>query len=147
MRESHRVSTQLRDAATCADVRRPLLRHLPVLALTIVAPVFAQEPKEEGVELLRSDSRAPFVHRIGLYDERGGAIDPADPDAAPYSPRATCGKCHEVGAIGRGWHFNAGHAEVPSGRPGEPWIYADPSTGTQIPLSYRGWRGDRKSVV
>ncbi|GMU37699.1 MAG: hypothetical protein KJ057_09960 [Phycisphaerae bacterium] len=141
MRESHRVSTQLRDAATCADVRRPLLRHLPVLALTIVAPVFAQEPKEEGVELLRSDSRAPFVHRIGLYDERGGAIDPADPDAAPYSPRATCGKCHEVGAIGRGWHFNAGHAEVPSGRPGEPWIYADPSTGTQIPLSYRGWRG------
>ena len=28
-----------------------------------------------------------------------------------------------------------------AGRPGQPWIYADAATGTQIPLSYRTWPG------
>ena len=32
-------------------------------------------------------------------------------------------------------------ANVPAGRPGQPWIYADAATGTQIPLSYRTWPG------
>lgn len=27
------------------------------------------------------------------------------------------------------------------GRPGEPWIWADARTGTQLPLSYRDWEG------
>jgi len=29
----------------------------------------------------------------------------------------------------------------PSGRPGEPWVLADRITGTQLPLSYRPWKG------
>lgn len=90
---------------------------------------------------LRTDSRFPFVHRIGLYDEHGAAINPADKNAPPYSPMATCGKCHEVGTIAHGRHFNAADPGVEMGRNGEPWIYTDPSTGTQIPLSYRGWKG------
>ncbi|NOX54305.1 MAG: hypothetical protein GXP27_07655, partial [Planctomycetes bacterium] len=28
-----------------------------------------------------------------------------------------------------------------SGRPGEPWIWTDLRTGTQLPLSYRSWPG------
>ncbi|MCC7291384.1 MAG: hypothetical protein IT449_04895 [Phycisphaerales bacterium] len=129
--------------------------------LSCCAEGFASEPPEQA-ELIRTDSRSPFVHRIGLYDEGGGAINPADKNAPPYSPRATCGKCHEVGTIGHGWHFNAGvtgstqgaaaasgsaqESEPPSvrtgtGRPGEPWIYTDAATGTQIPLSFRGWPG------
>ncbi len=136
-----------------------------VAVLSCSAAVFASEPP--GLtELIRTDSRAPFVHRIGLYDEGGGAINPADKNAPPYSPRATCGKCHEVGTIGHGWHFNAGvsqpkvgaaaaaasasapapvsepaAARTDAGRPGEPWIYTDTATGTQIPLSFRGWPG------
>jgi hypothetical protein len=31
--------------------------------------------------------------------------------------------------------------QVDPGRPGEPWIWTDTRTGTQIPLSYRGWQG------
>jgi hypothetical protein len=93
------------------------------------------------VELLRSDSRAPYVHRINLYDHDGQVIDPRDPDALPYSPARTCGKCHAYGQIHSGWHFNAGRADVDDGRPGEPWIFTDAATGTQLPLSKRGWPG------
>lgn len=92
-------------------------------------------------DLLRTGSRAPFVHRISLYDEEGAAINPFDKNAPPYSSRATCGKCHEVGLIGHGWHFNAADPQAPKGRPGEPWVYVDAATGTQLPLSYRQWPG------
>ncbi len=104
-------------------------------------------------ELLRTDSPAQYVHRITLYDHAGRAIDPADPDAPPYSPIRTCGKCHEVGQVSHGWHFNAWEshaatqprshegANVPPGRAGEPWILTDRASGTQVPLSYRGWEG------
>lgn len=102
------------------------------------AAALAQEKAAEAVRPLRSDSRAQYVHRITLYDASGGAIDPTKPDAPPYSPRATCGKCHEVGSIAHGWHFNA-NAGGPSGRIGEPWIVTDGAAGVQAPVSYRDW--------
>lgn len=95
----------------------------------------------EAVRLLRSDSRAPYVHRLTLYDHSGKAIDPSDPEALPYSPRATCTKCHAYAEIACGWHFSAAAANTTHGRPGEPWVYVDARTGTQLPLSYRGWPG------
>jgi hypothetical protein len=99
----------------------------------------AQEPQQ--VELLKTDSQAPYVHRLTLYDADGKAIDPAAPQPAPYSPKATCGKCHPVAEIAHGWHFNAWDPNVPAGRPGEPWILTDPRTGTVLPISGRGWPG------
>ena len=95
---------------------------------------------QSEVELLKTDSRSRFIHRITLYDEDGTAIDPSDEQAPPYSPARTCGKCHPYGQIHRGWHFNAADKGVEHGRPGEPWILVDEPTGTQIPLSYRGWK-------
>ncbi|MDA0839781.1 MAG: hypothetical protein O2857_18590 [Planctomycetota bacterium] len=92
------------------------------------------------VEFLKTDSRSRFVHRITLYDEGGTAISPSDQKAPPYSPSHTCGKCHPYGLIHKGWHFNAADKDVNHGRPGEPWILVDEPTGTQIPLSYRGWK-------
>lgn len=100
---------------------------------------FAQSGDQ--VQLLRTESRARFVHRITLYDADGKAIDPADKQAPPYSPRATCGKCHEVGSVSHGWHFNAFEPNAPAGRPGEPWILVDQRTDTVLPLSGRGWPG------
>lgn len=32
-------------------------------------------------------------------------------------------------------------ASLYDGRPGEPWIWTDARTGTQLPLSYRDWKG------
>ena len=95
-------------------------------------------------DLLQANSQAPYVHRISLYDETGAIIDPAGPNPPPYSPMGTCGKCHPVGMIGGGWHFNATDPDVEPGRPGEPWILTDAATGTQIPLSSRGWPGTFK---
>ena len=92
----------------------------------------------------RTDARNQYVHRIHLYDAAKKLIDPADPNAPPYSPMATCGKCHDYKSISHGWHFNAMDATIPAGRPGEPWLWVDRRTGTQAPLSYRGWPGTFK---
>ncbi len=49
--------------------------------------------------------------------------------------------CHDYGKVSGGWHFNSSSGKVPAGRPGEPWVLVDSLTGTQLPLSYRGWSG------
>ncbi len=109
------------------------------LALCVAQFAVAQETQTP--ELLRTDSRSPYVHRITLYDHDGAAIDPSDPAAPPYSPAMTCGKCHPVGQVARGWHFNAATQHADPGRPGEPWLLVDAASGTVLPLSARGWRG------
>jgi hypothetical protein len=53
----------------------------------------------------------------------------------------TCGDCHNYLAVSGGWHFNSSTAMADPGRPSEPWMLADDWTGTQIPISYRGWPG------
>jgi len=98
----------------------------------------------EGKELLgdKSDgSRSSFAHVIPLLDEEGRQIRPGDDPAMPFSIKRTCGDCHSYDVIERGWHFNAAEPNVPAGRPGQPWIYVDAQTGTQIPLTYRNWPG------
>ena len=102
----------------------------------------------EAARRLYSDSRATFAHRIPIYDEDQRAIDPAKDNAAktlvkPFSEVGTCGKCHDYNAVSRGWHFNSVDSVSP-GRPGEPWIYYDATTRTQLPLSYRPWPGAYK---
>ncbi len=114
--------------------RMPIFAVLPALTL----PALAEEP---AAETLRTDSPAPYVHRITLYDADGVAIDPRDPDAPPFSTARTCGKCHAYGQVHSGWHFNAGREGVADGRAGEPWIYTDERSGTQLPLSKRQWPG------
>ncbi len=111
-----------------------------MMAVAFVPPALGAPP-DEASRPLRSDSRSPYVHRITLYDEDGTAISPEDMPPAPYSPRATCGKCHGYGIVGSGWHFSAGEKSVDAGRRGEPWMLSDPLTGTQLPISARGRPG------
>jgi len=89
-------------------------------------------------------SRAPYVHRLTLYDHEGVVISPDDRPARPYSPRATCAKCHDYAAISGGWHFNAWRTDVPPGRPGEPWIHWDAAAESPLLISGRGWPGTRR---
>lgn len=117
---------------------------LPVLSALLAGAMFVGAPQafaQSGPDLLRTDSRTPFVHRLTLYDENGTAIDPSDEPVRPYSPRATCSKCHDYSIISHGLHFNANDPAMAAGRPGEPWIFVDPATGTAAPLSYRAWPG------
>jgi len=89
----------------------------------------------------QTHNRGQYVHWIHLYDAGNRKIDPADENAPPYSPLRTCGRCHDYEAIAKGHHFNAFGGATGGGRPGEPWIWVDTRTGTQVPLSYRGWEG------
>jgi hypothetical protein len=124
-----------------------------LLALALLAALFAGVAGARA-ENLKTESRGPYLHNIPLHDAEGKVISPPavlsddgkpqDPKAAPYSTAQTCGKCHDYGVISQGWHFNEAIGNVKPGRPGEPWILTDPATHTQIPLSYRGWRGTFK---
>jgi hypothetical protein len=86
-------------------------------------------------------SRSQYVHWIDLYDADGVKIDPNAEDAKPYSPVHTCGRCHDYAAIAHGYHFNAPLSGNSDARKGEPWIWTDTRTGTQVPMSYREWAG------
>lgn len=50
-----------------------------------------------------------------LYDEDGGIINPVKGinSDKPYSPRQTCGKCHDYEKITQGFHFQQGKDETP----------------------------------
>ena len=85
-------------------------------------------------------SRISPVHQIPLRDETNQLIVPTETSPLPFSARFSCAPCHDYNVVKGGWHFNAA-ADVPPGRPGEPWILLDERTGTQIPLSYRPWKG------
>jgi len=81
------------------------------------------------------------AHWIPLLNEFGEQIVPGHSLALPVSTRQTCGTCHDYETIAQGWHFNAPQSSSFDGRPGEPWVWVDTTTGTQIPLSYRNWEG------
>lgn len=86
-------------------------------------------------------NRSPYVHVIDLLDENGVKIRAADKDPKPFSPRTTCGQCHNYQAVSQGWHFAGPDPNVPAGRASQPWILRDSKTRTQIPISPRGWKG------
>jgi hypothetical protein len=100
------------------------------------APSASPDPKHPG---WNGDRTVP-THLIPLRDENDELIVPTETDPWPYSARFTCGPCHDYATIAGGWHFGAMTA-ADDGRPGEPWIWSDPKTGTVLPLSYRAWPG------
>lgn len=92
----------------------------------------------------RDGSRSTAVHRIPLYDSEGEKISIDDALVLPFSTRTTCGDCHRYEKIEAGWHFSGIDEATGSEEPGEPWILTDEKTGTQIPVSTRGWKGTWK---
>ncbi len=123
-------------------------KGLLVIAVScfLVSPlsVFADtDEKKIGDE--SDGSRATAVHLIELFDEEGGKISPDDDPLLPFSTRKTCCECHiyehNYDVISKGWHFNSADVNVVPGRKGQPWIFVDAATCTQIPLSYRPWPG------
>jgi hypothetical protein len=108
----------------------------------LVSAVFAAGGADEKLLGDISDgSRATPVHLIPLIDEQGEKISPDDEPLMPLSMRQTCGLCHSIENISKGWHFNTTDPNVTHGRTGQPWILVDAGTCTQIPLTYRPWPG------
>jgi len=124
---------------------------LCLLALCLSAPTVCLANEASGADtdqkLLGDESdgsRAHPTHLIPLFSEnedgeQGEKISPDNDPLLPFSTRWTCGGCHSYGIISKGWHFNATDPNVVPGRVGQPWIFVDARTGTQIPLSYRPW--------
>lgn len=83
-------------------------------------------------------NRSTPVHRIPVLDEDGVGIIPADGFQMPVSMKQTCGACHDYKKISKGFHFNP---SGPGERIAQPWIWVDEKTGTQIPVSARGYEG------
>ncbi len=114
-------------------------------SLILAIGILLSHPLEDALgQNYRTDSHSTYTHVISLYDSDGLLIDYKDKfSAEPYSPTMTCGKCHDTEKIHHGWHFNALYGNH-SGREGEPWIWTDPKTFTQIPITYRDWIGSFK---
>ena len=108
------------------------------VALAAALATGAAEKAEKKVAHIPG-SRFTYVHTLALKDAEGTDIALDEPPVMPFSYDATCSKCHEYDTIRKGWHFNAPDPDVPPGRPGQPWFWADQVTGTQIPVSYRDW--------
>ncbi|MEZ6150868.1 MAG: hypothetical protein R3C09_12150 [Pirellulaceae bacterium] len=120
------------------------LNRLRRYALTLLFSAMAcgdSSPAMAQGRYATSDSHSGYVHWIELLDANNTKVDPTAEFPQPYSPERTCGRCHEFDTISHGWHFNAADPSAESGRPGQPWIWSDPRSGTHLPLSYRGWEG------
>lgn len=125
----HRFNTK----DTVRDVKTFLILACLGMLTAMVQPAVAVD----GSRFAHSDSDARYLHYIDLYDASNRKITPDS--TSPYSTLTTCGRCHDYETISHGWHFNAGFPDAHTGRPGEPWIWTDARTGTQLPLSYRTW--------
>lgn len=111
---------------------------LTLMLFCLAFGIFAQEAKM-GDE--PDGNRAVSVHIIDLFDADSSLVWPEDQPPMPFSTKYTCGTCHSYDIVRHGWHFNAADSGVAAGRKGEPWVLADRVSGTQIPLSHRGWAG------
>ncbi|NNE00140.1 MAG: hypothetical protein HKN47_22705 [Pirellulaceae bacterium] len=130
------------DSALCLFARSTRFRPLFwVATVVMISMITALRPTQvtavDASKFAHSDSDANFLHHIDLYDANNRKITPESDQ--PYSSIKTCGRCHDYETISHGWHFNAFDPDATAGREGEPWIWTDTRTGTQLPLSYRDW--------
>jgi hypothetical protein len=98
--------------------------------------VIAAEPQNHHSD----GTRCVPLHRFSLKDIDNRSILPTMKRSMPMSTSQTCGMCHDYKVIAGGLHFNSAKSTT-SGRPGEPWVLVDAATGTQLPMSNRGWKG------
>lgn len=74
-----------------------------------------------------------------LKTDHGKIINPVTGENAdqPYSPRQTCGTCHDYDRITRGYHFQTGWNRASDNRfPDTPWLVSDGFTGNFTPVGY-----------
>ncbi|OPX19601.1 MAG: hypothetical protein BZ151_08415 [Desulfobacca sp. 4484_104] len=96
-------------------------------------------PETSGVEadttaLQKPESPAGVCPPFKLRDEQGQIIDPVHGinDKVPYSPKQTCGACHNYQLITEGYHFTQGKGEA------LPKEYGDRYNWVLYPGNYGG---------
>jgi hypothetical protein len=108
-----------------------------ILFIVMLVTIFAVSHKEmsnihpkQNEFLTKTGVCPPF----NLLDEDGNIINPVTGMNAdkPYSPRQTCGKCHDYEKITQGYHFQQGKDEKASG------TYAERIQWASTPGNYGG---------
>jgi len=92
----------------------------------IVASLLPMASAAQGGRSTRVTTGGDVCPPFNLRDERGQIIDPRHGinANAPYSPKQTCGACHDYSKITQGYHFQQGRGEKPSAEMAQryPWI-------------------------
>lgn len=117
------------------------LKRITLFILFSIVAFLTSFAQEKKIGDATDGSNSHPVHLIKLYDYDGLPITPNDEKFLPFSTQNSCGgKCHSYDIISQGFHFNL-HKGDSTSTIGEPWIYSDASTLTNLPLSYRNWKG------
>jgi hypothetical protein len=76
---------------------------------------------------------------VWLKNEQGDRITSTQNSADPYSPRKTCGGCHNYMAITSGYHFQQGFDEMKDRYDDRrPWILSPGMFGKWLPTAAAG---------
>jgi hypothetical protein len=86
--------------------------------------------------LLPAGSSAKEHRPIWLFNEQGDRIIPSANAIDPYSPKKTCGVCHDYGIVTKGYHFQQGFDEMKAVyAPRRPWILSPGMFGNYFPFA------------
>lgn len=117
-------------------MKKTVLIITAIIAVLIALSIILQKETEKELyppygSFISNTTVCPPFH---LYDEDGNLIDPVNVINAdiPYSPRQTCGRCHDYDLITQGYHFQQGKDEVASG------TYAERFQWVSHPGNYGG---------
>jgi len=93
--------------------RAGLVVALVLCGLTACSHAKADGGEADPAPVRRQASPWGVCPPFHLRDEEGNVINPVAGENAdkPYSPKQTCGRCHDYGKITRGYHFMQGKGE------------------------------------
>lgn len=90
-----------------------------------------------GSDASTVSSPAVFHGQIVLRDRLGLPLTATSTE--PYSPRATCGECHDVDAIANGYHFQQGRTDAHGVVVAKDDYFQDGRTWLKSPGMYGKW--------
>lgn len=117
------VSTVIESSLVMNVLSKRVIGHLGTIVVAIVAGVAmwlaADEKTGAAADSGQPTSLSPpsgVCPPFHLRDEDGQIIDPVKGENAsrPYSPKMTCGGCHNYDKITQGYHFTQGMGEAPT---------------------------------
>ncbi|MBN1293952.1 MAG: hypothetical protein JXB48_19090 [Candidatus Latescibacteria bacterium] len=91
-----------------------------IFAFIVIVVVVSVSVREDDNSAIQQVEQTDYVHDVcppfHLLDENGDIIDPVKGinSGKPYSPKQTCGKCHDYEKITEGFHFTQGKGESPT---------------------------------
>ena len=105
-----------------------------VITVIIIFLTFFPKNQPDRVPDRKLITKSGVCPPFYLYDEENNRIDPVHNMNAgkPYSPKQTCGKCHDYDKITKGFHFQQGKDEQATG------TFADRYQWVSSPGNYGG---------